>query len=568
MNLLQSQDALKGENVAMLRARKSGQIPPTPDAPMWLVDAVLADKIDSLKKAELAQGAAQGALPSITEQISQKAEGLMALQAKTQQAQQQMAQQMAQAPQPAPEGVPQPEPQPQPEPPMMAHGGLARLPVDSRMFDYREGGIIGFAEPEGAVPASERWQDMVKRPNESGEDFARRVALARQASYQSQMAPATEDQVLAKRRAALEAERAKNMAQVDKVDSMEFPSRPNMQNDPRYGLANIASPEPVVAPRPVPAAPRPRPPAQTPAVTSNATATPLPAAAPGLSSVAPPSGLQTALLEALKVRPDRTIADAKADREAATPALLNEPAGLAQLARLKQQQEQYTKSQEDRPYERLMAVLGAGGRGGIGSMGAGYLGAMQGERAADAAQAKYQNEVNNAVDAMRRGEATTTQTALLDDLKNSQTTQAENARNRLTTLGSARGNELTAETAAAQNASQERIGAARDAASINVAKIQAAAQRFSAEGRLDSNDAKLALTAARAQMDNVQKEILELSKNPFLAANQARIAELRPQLDTLRRSIATLEGGGSTMPPSPGAKAPALKYNPATGKIE
>jgi hypothetical protein len=69
-------------------------------------------------------------------------------------------------------------------------------------------------------------------------------------------------------------------------------------------------------------------------------------------------------------------------------------------------------------------------------------------------------------------------------------------------------------------------------------------------------------------MDNVQKEILELSKNPFLAANQARIAELRPQLDTLRRSIATLEGGGSTMPPSPGAKAPALKYNPATGKIE
>jgi hypothetical protein len=382
------------------------------------------------------------------------------------------------------------------------------------------------------------------------------------------MAP-TEDQVLAKRRAALEAERAKNMAQVDKVDSMEFPSRPNMQNDPRYGLANIASPEPVVAPRPVPAAPRPRPPAQTPAAAPMApAATPPPAAAPGSPSVAPPSGLQTALLEALKVRPDRTIADAKADREAATPALLNEPAGLAQLARLKQQQEQYTKSQEDRPYERLMAVLGAGGRGGIGSMGAGYLGAMQGERAADAAQAKYQNEVNNAVDAMRRGEATTTQTALLDDLKNSQTTQAENARNRLTTLGSARGNELTAETAAAQNASQERIGAARDAASINVAKIQAAAQRFSAEGRLDSNDAKLALTAARAQMDNVQKEILELSKNPFLAANQARIAELRPQLDTLRRSIATLEGGGSTMPPSPGAKAPALKYNPATGKIE
>ena len=152
MNLLQSQDALKGETLDMLRARKSGQIPPNPDTPMWLVDAVLAEKIDRLKKEELANGSAQGALPSITEQINQKA-GLMALQGQQQQqAQQQMMQQMAQAPQPAPENVPQPEPQPEPQ--MMAEGGLARLPVDSRMFDYREGGIISF-QSQGAVPEAD-----------------------------------------------------------------------------------------------------------------------------------------------------------------------------------------------------------------------------------------------------------------------------------------------------------------------------------------------------------------------------------------------------------------------------
>ena len=152
MNLLQSQDTLRSLPIQVLRAKSQGQEPPNPDAPLWLVNSVLAEKVAALEKEKLAQGAAKGLQPSIAEQINQKA-GLMALQGqKQQQAQQQMAQQMAQAPQPAPEGVPQPEPQPQQEPPMMAHGGLARLPVDSRMFDYRAGGIIGFAEPEGAVP--------------------------------------------------------------------------------------------------------------------------------------------------------------------------------------------------------------------------------------------------------------------------------------------------------------------------------------------------------------------------------------------------------------------------------
>jgi len=79
------------------------------------------------------------------------------------------------------------------------------------------------------------------------------------------------------------------------------------------------------------------------------------------------------------------------------------------------------------------------------------------------------------------------------------------------------------------------------------------------------------LATARAQLDSVQKELTELSKNAFIKANAERIKELRPQLDSLRQAIAVLEGGG-TMPERPGAAttkaAPVLKYNPATGKIE
>ena len=141
-----------------------------------------------------------------------------------------------------PQGQPQAMPQqqaPQGETQMAANGGYmdSRLPEDMgigalperSLSNMADGGIVGFAEggdiqrfQSGGVP--ERWQDMKILPNESGEDFARRVALARQASYQAQMFP-TDEQKAAARRQALENERAKNMAEVDKVDSMSLPPR-------------------------------------------------------------------------------------------------------------------------------------------------------------------------------------------------------------------------------------------------------------------------------------------------------------------------------------------------------
>jgi hypothetical protein len=144
MNLVKLQDDLRMLPMQALEAKAKGQDPNTPP---WLATTVLNERVNAQKNAGLAQGA-KGQQPSIVEQLNQKA-GLMALQGQQQQqAQQQMVQQAAQAPQPAPEGLPQPEPQPEPQ--MMARGGIAKLPVDSRMFDYKEGGIIGFSGVESS----------------------------------------------------------------------------------------------------------------------------------------------------------------------------------------------------------------------------------------------------------------------------------------------------------------------------------------------------------------------------------------------------------------------------------
>ena len=169
-----------------------------------------------------------------------------------------------------PQGPPQGIPPPQGQPQMAADGGYmdSRLPEEMgigalperSLSNMADGGIVGYAET-GLV--SERWQDMKKLPNESGEDFARRVALARQASYQAQMFP-TDEQKEAARKQALEKERAKNMAEVNTVDSMSLPPRPlgpyGAPTVPRQegvlpnqaGSGGAEDPNGVSAPRPAP----------------------------------------------------------------------------------------------------------------------------------------------------------------------------------------------------------------------------------------------------------------------------------------------------------------------------
>ena len=432
MNLVKLQDDLKMLPMAVLQSKAQGQ---DPQVPPWLATAVLNERMDAQKKAGLAQGA-QGDQPSIAEQLNQKA-GLMALQGQQQQqAQQQMMSQMAQAPQPTPEGVPQPEQQPQPQ--MMAEGGLARLPVNPRMFDYRAGGIIGFFEGN-EVPGAEALD-------------TQRVEAAARAKKIKEL----QDKV-----------RFLREAEAPQAAQYEAELAALLQNSPPAGIptalpkAAPATPPatpPVAKPpaaRPVAPTGQAMPPATPPAATPPV-ATP-PAASPGLPSVAP-SKYEQMQMDALneRVKPI-SAAQAKAERDQATPELLRQPAGLEQLARLKQQQEQYEEGKKNRPMENWMRGLASAARGGIGGFGTSYLETAEGNRASDAAQAAYQDKVMTAVDAMRRGEATEEQKSILDSVAKGRTAADEDTRNRRSNITSARSAESQREIANLDRASREKI---------------------------------------------------------------------------------------------------------------
>lgn len=145
VNIVQLQDRYKGLSIEMLKQEQSGPYG-------WLATAVLNEKVSADEQAKLAAGASKGDDPSVAQQVNQKA-GLMGLAgSRVAQAGQQMADQSGAAPMPTSEMTPQPNPQP--EPFTAARGGLANLPVNSRMFNYDGGGIVAFAEGE-AVPYPE-----------------------------------------------------------------------------------------------------------------------------------------------------------------------------------------------------------------------------------------------------------------------------------------------------------------------------------------------------------------------------------------------------------------------------
>jgi len=147
MNLVQVQEHLKDIPVPLLQQYANGQ---NPMVPAYMAVGEMKRREVMGQREQVSQKAAQGAMPTVKEQVEQKA-GLMALQAQQQkQAQQQMAQQAQAQPQPIPQGIPAPQEQPE-ERPEFAYGGIAQLPVE---YDFASGGIIAFAGEEGSeVPA-------------------------------------------------------------------------------------------------------------------------------------------------------------------------------------------------------------------------------------------------------------------------------------------------------------------------------------------------------------------------------------------------------------------------------
>jgi hypothetical protein len=161
MNLIQIQENLKDTPEQLLQSYVNGG---NPEVPPYMALAEMQRRQAMDQRANQQQQAQQGPMPTVKEQIEQSA-GLAGLQAK--QAQQAQAQQQAPQGGPIPGGIPQPQQQPSPEqqgigaPPQLAAGpqptqrmaeggmttaaqGIENLQVPMGMFEYAEGGILGF----------------------------------------------------------------------------------------------------------------------------------------------------------------------------------------------------------------------------------------------------------------------------------------------------------------------------------------------------------------------------------------------------------------------------------------
>ena len=127
MNLVQQLAEYQNAPIQTLEAAKQGA---NPAISPWVAGAILSDRLEKQKRMQMAQSAAQGPQPTVSEQQDQQVAGIMGLQG-------------------APQGAPQAQPAPQaPAPqqgPGMASGGIISSKMDPRMFDFSGGGIIAFS---------------------------------------------------------------------------------------------------------------------------------------------------------------------------------------------------------------------------------------------------------------------------------------------------------------------------------------------------------------------------------------------------------------------------------------
>ena len=403
MNIVKLQDDLQGMSVAFLEGKADGE---DSNYPAWLVDAVLKQKLDAQEKAGLADGAAGKGQPSVNEQLKQKA-GLMALQGMQQkQAQINMGEQMAATPQAVPPDVVQPEEQPQPpeETMMAAHGGLARLPVNSRMFDYGNGGIVAFAEGSKEPVDSEN-----KSKKSFIDELLRKIFGSDDAVPKSLPPPPPPPPP---------------PAGAARMQETPRPADPAMVAQQRAGAPAKAAPQP-----------RPAPQARPPAVAQPQASLP-PASRPELPAS---SEYEKMLMEEFKTGPykQKTVDQIKADEAAFTPKSLQSPAGMAELARLDAISKQYESNKGGRGMGAVNAGLEAMMRGG--NYGSGASNQRLAYEAADLAQMEAQNKGRAAIETTQRAEDTAKRTRGLGALDTEAAAGRKSAEDRRKDLTTAQG---------------------------------------------------------------------------------------------------------------------------------
>lgn len=380
-NLVQIQRDLQSlppgpQTMMYLKRAKDGMVA---SVPPYVAAAELAAREKMAQREALASGAAPGEQPTVSQQLSQKAD-LLALQAmKKKEMDAASMNQARTAPGPAPEGAPAPEEQPQPE------GGLASLPVD---FKFDGGGLVAFQQ--GGMPMTTGYAPVYQEAREMGIDLS---------PYDSpEERKAKLERVARLREARKQMGQAQIPGQAPDVQAlaaqMNKPPAPPARTSPM-------TPQQIEAQVKQPPAP-PAPPQQG-----------LPAALPQPAAPAAPSPqqtLETAIMQRMGLaedggRPMPTMAGTGADVKAAQAMFgLDKAAGEEERRMIAEMQARHAQQQRERARMGLKAVLG-GFSQGYGGAAAADVAASQRAYAEDMAQQQEMYKLINAINTGNRKEA-------------------------------------------------------------------------------------------------------------------------------------------------------------------
>jgi len=502
MNLVKAQEYAQALPLAELKKYADGFNPAM--IPPWLATGEMQAKMKRAEMANNLQGAANGPMPSVKDQVEQKV-GLFALQQAQQQAQQQQMMQPRPAAGPVPDGTPQPRPQPRP-------AGLNQLPAE---FSLAGGGIVAFANGSKV------------EGNDDDEDLPPWASAQRKAKRKA-----------AEARLAADAERERNMA-IARAQGENM--RPTMANDPRMLRAPagetidaIPVAKPPVAQAPAGLAAAAQKP-QLPRPVAPAAPAPTPAAAPA------PDSMEAMFRASLEGKPkERTVQEQLAEQNAIrTGAGLTEPAGKAQLDRIAAMQQQYEGSKPS-GLDDLIRVFGQAGQfKGLSGTGPAYTALQAQKRAQDLSMAEKINEMMGGVETTQRGEKTQLAKDVAAGRGKDRELGSQFDRERMQSLGSA----FTSE---AQRKTQER------GQDLNYKAAMAQVAATAARNNMELTANQRASIADKA-LDNVNATLKANMKLQMAVGNNPALMQqlLKAETDRLMGAAS-----GATMPTAPGAGSP------------
>lgn len=546
-NLVQIQRDLQSlppgaQTMMYLKRAKDGMVA---SVPPYLAAAEIASREQSEQRRALAEGADQAEKPSVSQQLSQKAD-LLALQAMKKQAlDRQSADQARTAQMPAPEGAPAPEEQPQPE------GGIASLPVE---FGFEGGGLVAFNGETGSDVKKPSIYDLERDP------LLRRFRewlASREEAPPAPPAPQPEPGSVAaafpegsgiRKIAGFLSQRDKDIAAWQAAQKaqqeQQAPQAPQAEAAAGSGRGTMPGRTAADAITFTPGPGQQKPPQQRPPAAPGAQAAPAAPQQPAAPS--PQQSVEAALMQRLGLTPGTpglpaavapSMGASAADIKAAQAAFgLDKAAGDEERQLIADMRARFAQRQAERPREALRETLRGFSRGYGGASAAGSAAANR----AFAEDMAHQQEMYKLVNAINTGNRKEAEKAFEKTVglqeKREQDLNAM-SRTELQALASTYGNLLQAGSSRYNTDAHVRV---------------ALAQARQAFDRGEREDRKIAIDGLQSAERGIQTELTKL-QGLMDRGSKERRAQLDKDLSDIRAQIAKLAG----VEPSSRAGAPA-----------